>query len=319
MSIPIENISMKLHINTPLLKSEAISRKTGKQIFLKMESLQPAGSFKVRGMGFLCSKLAKEGAKSFVIASAGNAGLAVAYVGKELNIPVTVIVGDTVSEMIRNKLSLKGASVVIHGNDWFEANLLAQSMAQEPGVGFVHPFDHPLLWQGYASLIHEVEIAGAKPDCIVVAVGGGGLLCGIIQGLHEVGWSDVPVLTAETEGAASFLESVQAGQLVTLKKIETIATSLGARRISEQAFAWTRKHTVIPNIVSDVQAINAVLQFLDDQKTLVEPACGAALALAYMKNPLLMKYEKILIIVCGGCNISLELLEKWNQICRGDL
>lgn len=302
-----------LHIDTPLVESPAISKKTGRQIFLKMESWQPTGSFKIRGVGYLCSQLAKDGAKRFVTTSAGNAGLAVAYAGKKMNIPVTVVVWSNVSEMMREKLRQEGAEIVLHGNDWIEANVFAQSMCEEKGVCFVPPFDHPLLWKGHASLIHEVKQVGIKPDAVVVAVGGGGLLCGVIQGLHEVGWSDVPVFTAETSGAASFAESVKAGRLITLDKISTIALSLGARRVAKKALEWTHNHPVTPVVVSDAQALNAVFQFVDDQRVLVEPACGAALALVYNKNPELMSYEKILIVVCGGCGVSLELIEKWKE------
>jgi L-serine/L-threonine ammonia-lyase len=300
-----------LHINTPLLESSAISKKTGHQIFLKMEALQSTGSFKIRGIGHLCLQLVRNGACRFVTSSAGNAGLAVAYAGHKLNIPVTVVVWNTVSEMTCEKLRREGAEIVVHGNDWMEANNFAQSLCKEKDVSFVHPFDHPLLWEGHASLIHEVKAVGIKPDAVVVAVGGGGLLCGVIQGLHEVGWSNVPVFTAETSGAASFAESVKAGKLITLDKIDTIALSLGARRVAEQAFEWTQKHPVIPLVVNDAQAVNAIFQFADDQRILVEPACGAALAVVYDKNPELMNYEKILIVVCGGCSVNLDLLEKW--------
>jgi L-serine/L-threonine ammonia-lyase len=307
------NFMKPLHIDTPLLESSIISKKTGRQIFLKMDALQPTGSFKIRGIGYLCSQLAKDGATRFVTTSAGNAGLAVAYAGHKLNIPVTVVVWNSVSEMTREKLRREGAEIVVHGNDWIEANVFAQSMCEEKGVCFVHPFDHPLLWKGHASLIHEIKKAGIKPDAIVVAVGGGGLLCGVIQGLHEVGWSDVTVFTVETSGAASLAESVKAGKLITLDKIDTIALSLGARRVAEQAFEWTHKHPVIPLVVSDAQAVNAVFQFADDQRVLVEPACGAALAVIYDKNPKLMEYEKILIVICGGCSINLDLIEKWKE------
>lgn len=133
---------------------------------------------------------------------------------------------------------------------------------------------YSLLWKGHASLVHEVKAVGMKPDAVVVAVGGGGLLCGVIQGLHEIGWSDVTVFTAETSGAASLAESVKAGKLITLDKIDTIALSLGARRVAEQAFEWTHKHPVIPLVVSDAKAVNAVFQFADDQRVLLNLPVG---------------------------------------------
>jgi L-serine/L-threonine ammonia-lyase len=302
-----------LHFHTPLLESTALSRKSGSQIFLKMEALQPTGSFKIRGIGLLCQQLAQKGAKRFVSSSGGNAGLAVIYAGNKLNIPVTVVVWDKIPETTRNKLRDEGAEIIVHGSDWAEANSFAQSMCQDNEVHFIHPFDHPVLWQGHATLIHEVKDSGLKPDAVVVAVGGGGLFSGVIQGLHEVGWTDIPVFAAETKGAASLAASINAGKLVTLEKIDTIALSLGARKVAEQALAWTSKHPVISSIVSDKQALEAVSQFLDDQRVLVEPACGAALSLVYDKNSELMKYKKILVVVCGGCGVDLSLLEKWKK------
>lgn len=302
-----------LHIDTPLLESLAMSKKLGRQIFLKMDALQPTGSFKIRGIGLLCSQSAKDGAKRFVTASAGNAGLAVAYAGRKLNIPVSVIIWDSVSDIAREKLRGEGAEIIVQGHSWMEANLFAKSLCKEGNVCYIHPFDHPLLWKGHSSLMHEIKAEGLKPDAIVVAVGGGGLLCGVIQGLHEVGYADVPVLTAETQGSASFAASVQAKKIITLEKIDTIAHSLGASRVAEEAFAWTHKHPIFPCVVSDAQTVHAIIQFANDQRVLVEPACGAALALAYDKHPTLMQYKTILIVVCGGCGVSLDLLEKWKK------
>lgn len=302
-----------MHINTPLLESLPLNRLCGRRVFLKMESQQPVGSFKIRGMGLLCIHLAKEGAKRFVSSSGGNAGIAIAYAGRMLSIPVTVVVPKTTLPLMHEKLSLEGAEVIVHGKDWNEADAFAQQMCNEKETCYIHPFDHPLLWQGYASLIHEVKRSGLKPDAVVVAVGGGGLFCGMVQGLHEVGWNDVPVFTAETTGAASLAASVKAGRLITLDKIDTIALSLGAKRIAEQAFTWTQTHPVFPQVVSDADTVNAILRFADDQRVLVEPACGAALALIYERCPALLHYGKILVIVCGGNGVSLELLQRWKN------
>lgn len=105
--------------------------------------------------------------------------------------------------------------------------------AQRPGVGLVHPFDDPLIWQGHATMIAELRRQLATPpDAIVLSVGGGGLLCGVLEGLHAVddAWTGVPVVCAETTGTASFAAAVNAGHLVTLDKIDSIASTLGAKR-----------------------------------------------------------------------------------------
>jgi L-serine/L-threonine ammonia-lyase len=146
---------------------------------------------------------------------------------------------------------------------------------------------------------------------VVVSVGGGGLLCGLLEGLHQVGWKDVPVLAVETEGAASFAASVRAGCLVTLDRITSVATTLGARTVAAEALAWTRRHRITPWTVTDRAAVDACLRFADEHRVLVEPACGASLAAVYGRARPLQDLDPVVIIVCGGAGVSLRLLEEW--------
>lgn len=301
-----------LYYKTNLIKSVELSNILNGEVYLKMENEQPTGSFKNRGIGTICSYYAKEKqAKYFISSSGGNAGLAVAYSGKILSIPVKVIIPESSPAIMIKKIKSEGAEVIRHGKDWNEADLLARELAKEDRHFYISPFDHPLIWQGHASLIHEIKASGIIPDAVVLAVGGGGLLCGVIQGLHEVDWTHIPVFTAETEGAASFEASIKANQLVTLKEIKTVATSLGAKSVAQQAFDWSKKHVIHPLVVSDKQAINAVLHFADDHRVLVEPACGAALSLIYDKKIDAETYKKIIVIVCGGSGVTRSLLKQW--------
>lgn len=302
----------KLFIPTPLVEASELSPSVQSRVFLKMEALQPSGSFKNRGIGVLCTHYAqKQHASLFVTSSGGNAGLAVAYSGRLLQIPVKVVVPQTTASLMVQKIQREGAEVMIHGPDWDSAHALAKTLSQESGCFYIPPFDHPLIWQGHASMMHEMRNQGFKPDAIVLAVGGGGLLCGVLQGMHDLGWDKVPVYTAETEGAASFAQSVEAGRLVTLDKIATLATSLGAKTVARKALEWSLVHPIHPGIVSDKEAIYACLKFADQQRLLVEPACGAALAL--LEKPFLTRegYSKILVIVCGGSGVTRALLEEW--------
>lgn len=303
---------MPLHIPTPLLESRALSLAAGRSVWLKLESVQPPGSFKIRGIGLACEEYKRRGARRFVSSSGGNAGIAVAYAGRCLSVPVTVVVPETASQRARALIRQEGAELVVHGASWQDANALAQSMLQ-PTDAFLHPFDDPLLWRGHASLIDEVAAAGLKPDAVVLAVGGGGLLCGVVEGLRRNGWTDVPVVAAETDGAASFHQSVQAGQRVELKEITSIASSLGAKQVCEQAYAILASHPVRSVVVSDKAAVAACQRFLDDQHVLVEPACGAALALAYEPPAELSDCKTVLFVVCGGVTASLTQLQQWAQ------
>ena len=216
-------------------------RLSGKTIWLKMEALQPTGSFKIRGIGLACEEYARRGATRFISSSGGNAGIAVAYAGRHLRIPVTVVVPETTSEHAKALIRLENGEVIVHGASWQEANALAQSMIAER-TAFIHPFDDPLLWRGHAGMIDEVTRAGVKPDAVVLSVGGGGLLCGVVEGLRRNGMENVPVVAVETAGADSLAQSLAAGHRVTLAAITSIATSLGARQVCEQAFRCSTLH-----------------------------------------------------------------------------
>lgn len=305
---------MKLtHVATPLWESRPLSAAVGAPVFLKMEAFQPASSFKSRGMGAACRAAQEAGATHVVCSSGGNAGYAVAHAGRQLGLTVTIVVPQTTSTWAKDLIRSEGAEVLVHGAAWDDAHVYALELVRQGQRAYIHPFDDPLVWRGHASMIHEIAEVGAKPGVIVVSVGGGGLLCGLVEGLHAVGWTDVPILAVETEGAASFAASVQAGRLVTLDKITSVAITLGARTVTPQALEWTRHHPIVPWVVSDRAAIDACLRFADDHRVLVEPACGAALAAGYGRAQPLEGREPVVFIVCGGAGVNRALLEMWDQ------
>lgn len=300
---------MPLHIHTPLIESRPLSLAAGSTVWLKLEALQPCGSFKLRGVGHACETHFGRGARHFVSSSGGNAGLAVAYAGRKLGVPVTVVVPQTTTERAKELLRLEEAAVVVHGSSWQEANEHAQTLIGQ-GDAFIHPFDDPLLWAGHASMIDEVAATGFKPGAVVLSVGGGGLLSGVVEGLQRNGWHDVPVLAVETEGAASLHAAMAAGHTVELPGLASVATSLGAKRVAEQALACTRQHPIHSHLVSDREALQACERLLADHRILVEPACGAALALAERPDAL-AGYDNVLVIVCGGATATLQQIRTW--------
>lgn len=308
------NKQMKsLHIETPFFESRALTIGAGRTVWLKLEAMQPPGSFKIRGIGLACQEYVRRGAERFISSSGGNAGIAVAYAGRHLSVPVVVVVPETTTDRAKALIQQEGAEVVVHGSSWHEANALALSMVKESDA-FLHPFDDPLIWQGHASLVDEVVRSGVKPDVVVLSVGGGGLLCGVVEGLHRNGWIDVPVIAVETEGADSLAQSVRAGYPVELAAITSIATSLGARRICEQAFSWSKKHPLRSIVVSDRAAVLACQRFLADHRVVVEPACGASLAVVYDGAPELEEFKSVLVVVCGGVTVTVEQLREWSNV-----
>jgi L-serine/L-threonine ammonia-lyase len=298
-----------LHLETPLIESLALSRRVSQRVWLKMEALQPCGSFKARGIGFACQRYVADGCRRLVSSSGGNAGLAVAYAGRRLGVPVTVVVPHTTAERARRLLRDEGVELVVFGQSWQEAHEHAQTLL-DADAAYLHPFDDPLIWEGHASLVSEVFASALEPEAIVLSVGGGGLLCGVALGLEKAGRTNVTIVTAETVGADSFYQTVQAGGLVELERITSVATSLGAKKVARQALEVSRRFKVLPQVVTDREAVDACLRFADDHRVVVEPACGAALALAYNGVAVLREARDILLIVCGGAGLGYDDLRE---------
>lgn len=301
-----------LHIETPLLLSHSLSRHSGRSVWLKFDSLQPSGSFKIRGVGHACQAAVRQGARRFISSSGGNAGIAAAYAGQMLSVPVVVVVPTSASEHARNLIREQGAEVVVHGESWQEANELALSMTTDTDI-LIHPFDNPQIWQGHASMIDEIANTGNRPDAIVLSVGGGGLLCGVVEGLQRNDWGDVPIVAVETEGARSLDQAIHEGKPVELDAIDTVATSLGARKVCDQAYENTITHSIRNVVISDKSAVNACNQFMVDHRVVVEPACGASLAVVYDNLSVIDDFERVLVVVCGGATVTVSQLQTWQK------
>lgn len=302
---------MTLSIKTPLIKSSQLSELNNCNVWLKMESSQPTGSFKQRSIGNACLKYVEQGAQKFISSSGGNAGISVAYMGNMLNIPVTVVVPKTTSQKAIDLMVQQGAEVIVHGDSWMEANELALSYVNEKAV-YIHPFDDQYLWDGVAHIIDEVIAEDIHPSAVILSVGGGSLISGIHQGLTQ-NHLDIPIYAIETHGTASLNNSMKLGKHIKLDEVTGVATTLAAKQVCENAFMISQNHNVQGITVSDQAAVNACLKFLDDHRTLVEPACGATLSILYDQKINFMPLENVLVIVCGGASISFEQLSKYAQ------
>ncbi|PMD34680.1 tryptophan synthase beta subunit-like PLP-dependent enzyme [Hyaloscypha variabilis F] len=291
-------------VQTPLIRSAALSLEAGCNIYLKLETLQPSGSFKSRGIGNLMSKAILSHPPSkpvhFYCSSGGNAGLACVTAATALNRPATIVVPMSTSALMVQKLKTLGADVVQHGMHWSEADayLREELLKKDPGGVYVPPFDHPDLWEGHSSLVDEVEVQ----------------MNGEYDGL---------VLVMETEGAESLNYSLREGSLRRLDKISSIATSLGATQVAGKAFEWGQRPEVTSCVFSDAEAAMACVEFADDERILVETACGVSIAPAYNDTLHTILYPElsdeefsrlnIVIVVCGGSNVTLKILESYRE------
>ncbi|XP_039628231.1 L-serine dehydratase/L-threonine deaminase-like [Polypterus senegalus] len=317
------NCDDSLHIISPLRDSVPLSKLAKTRVFLKLDNSQPTGSFKIRGIGHLCKTWAMRGCKHFVCSSGGNAGLAAAYSARKLGIPATILVPTSTPSFTVQRLRDEGATVSVVGEILDETIEHAMRMAENnPGWVYIPPFDDPLIWEGHTTIVKELkELMEAKPGAIILSVGGGGMLCGVVQGLREVGWHEVPIIAMETKGAHSLNAAVQAGELVTLPEITSVAKTLGAKRVGAQTLKVAKEHPVFSEVVTDQDAVMAIERFVDDEKILVEPACGAALAAVYNnvvhklqeEGKLSRDLSSVVIVVCGGNNITLGQLQRLKE------
>ncbi|KAK3179768.1 catabolic L-serine/threonine dehydratase [Lecanicillium sp. MT-2017a] len=230
-------------IETPMVRSTTLSKTVGCNVYLKLENLQPSGSFKSRGIGnFLSSRLAQLRSSGvskrthFYSSSGGNAGLGCVHAAVVLGCEATVVVPMTTAEHMISKIREAGAANVIQkGASWMEADsyltttVMAEANARGENAVYVPPFDAPEIWDGNAGIVREIAKqlslmshhypgptfgkhdwpTAGMVDAIVCSVGGGGLFAGIMQGLDELEMHHTRVITAETLGADSLFQAVK--------------------------------------------------------------------------------------------------------------
>jgi len=309
---------LALHTHTPALPAPADYSRAGRPLILKLDALQPCGSFKMRGIGTAAERAVARGARELVCPSGGNAGFAAAHAGARLQVPTSIVVPESTMASVRERIAALGAQVIVFGAVWDEANEHALALARAHGAAYLHAFDDPDIWDGHATLIDECCADGWGFDAVACCVGGGGLLAGIVTGLQRNGLRHVPVIAIETEGAASYAAALRAGEPVTLPRLTSIATTLGAKRVCRRAVELAREHEIVSLTVSDAEAVAACVKFADAWRLLVEPACGATLAALDVHANVFKRFGRILVEVCGGIGVSVGKLAEWQAQFAGD-
>lgn len=308
---------MPLHIETPLIESIPLGCVTGRKVLLKLECVQPAGSFKIRGVGALCEKLYCEGKRIFVCASSSNAGYATAYAARLLGAKSVIVAPEGSPEEALCAIRTLGAEVIVHGAVWYDANDLALEMVkQDPEKAYVSSYEDPVLWSGHATMIDELAKQCVKPDVIVCSVGGGGLICGVLEGLDRNGWSDVAVIGCGAYGANAFAASMEAGKLTRIPATTSIITCISAQIVTGRVMELLKTHDLRAYLTSDICAVEACARFLDDHRLLVDPSCGVSLAALYENTPLFGDAKTIVSIVCGGVGIKMAKLRKMRRLAE---
>ncbi|KAH8729299.1 tryptophan synthase beta subunit-like PLP-dependent enzyme [Ilyonectria robusta] len=316
---------------TPLIESPHLSKLAGCRILLKLDNLQPSGSFKSRGIGnYLLRRIQESEAEGknphFYASSGGNAGIACVVAARSLGYNASVVVPTTTSPALIARLYAEGVTKVVqHGQSVMDADkyLKAVVLPADPDGVYVPPFDHQDVWDGNSTVMQEiaVQMEGEKPDAVVCSVGGGGLMNGVVQQLDKLGWSDdVKVVAMETDGADSLNRSLLANEIVTLPKITSQARSLGVATVSKKTFEYAQRPQVVSAVLPDGEAARGCLILARHERLMVELTAGIAIVLC--ENRQLDKLigreltgdSTVVLLVCGGNDISVEMLMKWQEL-----
>lgn len=278
---------------TPVMRAD-------RDVWFKLELAQHAGSFKTRGMFNQIIAAATRGvlpSAGIVAASGGNAGLAAAYAARELGVPAEVYVPSTAPAVKVEKLRKLGASVVQTGNEYAEAYVAAVEWAQASGAYFCHAYDDPDMVAGNGTL--GLELASQLPggfDTALVAVGGGGLIAGMIAALRD----SAKVVSVEPSTSAALHAALRSGAPVDVPVSGVAADSLGARRAGEIAFELARDAGISALLVDDKAIVDARRRLWDDYRLVVEHGTAAAYAAltsgAYIPAP----GERVVVLLCGA-------------------
>ncbi len=286
-------------LDTKLIYSDYFSAVAGRnnKVFLKPENMQRTGAYKIRGAYYRISRLsAEERARGVITASAGNHAQGVAYAARQYGVKAVIVMPTTTPLIKVNRTKALGAEVVLFGDIYDEACERAFELAEAEGYTFVHPFDDEDVATGQGSIAWEIFKEQPLTDMILVPVGGGGLATGVstfTKLLHP----DTEVIGVEPEGAACLKASLEAGEVVTLPSVSTIADGTAVKTPGTKIFPYLKKNMDRVLTVPDEDLVAAFLDMVENHKMIVENS--GLLTVAALKQ-LKCENKKIVCIISGG-------------------
>ena len=291
-------------IHTPTLMSRTLSEMIGAELWLKFENLQFTAAYKERGaLNKLLQLTDEERRRGVVAASAGNHAQAVAYHGRRLGIPVTIVMPVSTPIMKVTQTEGHGATVVLTGERFDDAHAHAKQLEAERGLVFVHPFDDPAVIAGQGTIALEMLDAAPDLDLFVVPIGGGGLISGIAIAAKALK-PDIEIVGIEADLYPAMKNIVEGGD----RPIggDTLAEGIAVKvpgMLTRQIIADKVDRI---DLVEEKHIEHAVAMLVGIEKTVVEGAGAAGLA-ALLAEPGRYKDRKIGTVLCGG-NIDTHLL-----------
>jgi threonine dehydratase len=294
--------------NTPIMTCKSINALYGLDLYFKCENFQKIGAFKIRGGMNASLQLTKEQLEKGVAThSSGNHAQALAFAAKMLGIKAYIVMPESSPQVKVNAVRGYGAEVTICASNQAARESTLQSIVDQTGATFIHPYDNDEVITGQATCVKEIIEAMPDVDIVVTPVGGGGLLSGTCLGAHYFK-PGLKVYAGEPEGAADAVLSIQSGKVEKAPFVNTIADGL-LTTLSERTLEIIQAHVADILLVSEDEIKAALRLVYERMKIIIEPSCAVPLA-AVLKNPDLFKGKKVSIILTGG-NVYLSKFKDW--------
>ena len=296
-------IVQKVTRPTHLVYSDYFSEQCGNKVYIKPENMQLTGAYKIRGAYYKISTLSDEDrSKGLVAASAGNHAQGVAYAAKAYGVPATIVMPTTTPLIKVNRTESYGAKVILKGDVYDEAADFAIKYAEEKGMTFIHPFDDPVVATGQGTIAMEII-----KD---VPVGGGGLATGISVLAKQLK-PNIKIIAVEPAGANSLQKSMEAGKVVTMKEVHTIADGTAVKTPGKNVFPYLQKNIDEIITVEDDELVVAFLDMVENHKMVVENS--GLLTIAALKH-LKFKDQKVVSVLSGG---NIDIITMSNVVQHG--
>ncbi|UJL47659.1 threonine/serine dehydratase [Virgibacillus sp. NKC19-16] len=304
-----EQISDTIH-QTPILTSTQFSKSCGNQMFFKAEHLQRTGSFKIRGAANRVKEALEEGATYITTASSGNHGQAVSYIANKLGVPATIVVPEDANKSKTNAIKAYNGKMEVCGTTSAERLPRARVLATEHNGTYIPPYDDPFIIAGQGTVGLEILDQIEDVDCVVVPIGGGGLISGILTAIKETK-PNVTVIGVEPETANDTVLSLEKGQITSIPATNTIADGLRASHPGEVTFPIVQKYLDQIVTVSDEEIRRAQFLVLERMKQLIEPSSAVTVAAA-MNDKLGIRDKNVVGVLSGG-NVDIRNTAMFSQ------
>lgn len=298
-------------VETPLTHLTGVSTKTGNTVLAKREDMQPVFSFKIRGSYNMIASLPEEAQKKGIItASAGNHAQGCAYSGMKLGIKAVICMPKVTPSIKVNNVKRFGGDVVLTGDNFDETLKYALQRAEEEGLVFIPPFDHPLVIAGQGTVGLEIlrQFTKAPIHAIFCPVGGGGLIAGIATYVKRVNPA-IKIIGVEPYGACALYKSFKAGERIRLDQVDTFADGVATKAVGEECWRIARQLVDDVVLVDTDEICIAIKDIFEDTRSISEPS--GALSLAGLKKYALEHglQDENLVCISSGANMNFDKLK----------